>query len=104
MLDFFNAIFVTFCLVYSTAIIFFIVYNDDNQVSFTYVLDYRTYYQGFFSCCTVIKHTSSPVDASISRNKSTRALTSFAAFALETSCRKGRIYLISPPSSERNNI
>ena len=49
-------------------------------------------------------YTSFPVPASISRNKSTRALTNFAAFALLTVPKKGRVNLISPASSEKYKI
>jgi len=48
----------------------------------------------------LIKHpTSIPVDASMSRNTSTKFLTSFAAFAFDTILRNGLMNLISPPSS-----
>ncbi len=44
--------------------------------------------------------TSLPVDASMSRNSSTKVLTSFAALALLTHVRKGRVNLINPANSK----
>lgn len=43
--------------------------------------------------------TSFPVEASMSKNMSTRPLTSLAAFALLTEPRNGRVNLIKPASS-----
>lgn len=43
--------------------------------------------------------TSFPVEASMSKNMSTRPLTSLAAFALLTDPRNGRVNLIKPASS-----
>lgn len=48
--------------------------------------------------------TSFPVPASISRNMSTRARTSFAALALLTKPRNGRENFIKPASSETYTI
>ena len=50
----------------------------------------------------VIKITSLPVEASMSRNISTSPRTNFAAFALLTKTRNGRVNLINPASSDKN--
>ena len=44
-------------------------------------------------------HTSSPVEASMSRNSSTNVRTSLAAFALLTDVRNGLVNFINPASS-----
>ena len=60
------------------------------------------------SCCpNLIQNykycTSIPVEASMSRNASTKLRTSLAALALDTVCRKGLTNFMSPPSSGIRN-
>ena len=58
----------------------------------------------FYSKKTKIRFTSSPVPASISRNRSTNLRTNFAALALLTNARKGRVVFINNPKATEKII